>query len=236
MTTTEQEISAGLRKPGGFEFHRGLDLFGSVGARRLDALQQSYFDLPPDRSDAGLKRRTYFRYTAAIDGTLSESGAKSYTNNSNERRLAPTSARARHGALYQQILCSDVAYAAEHVPSFAGRSLEIGAHQIRYAPIGINPSYSYPPLFHKDDERLVFVHLVGRSTNLVGGLNWISNDGARVDSVVSLEQPLDTLVLDRSVFHLVTPMLSAEGGQLRAYRDVLLVTVDLGFVKVPDLG
>lgn len=102
--------------------------------------------------------------------------------------------------------------------------LTIGMHFIRYQTTEGQASYSSPDWLHKDDEPLVFVHLVNLSKSALGGDNLIADEKNRnVTNVLRLENALDTLVVNKHVYHAVTPLGSREG---IALRDVILFTIE----------
>lgn len=108
-------------------------------------------------------------------------------------------------------------------------ALTIGMHFIRYEVDQFSASYSSPDWLHKDDEPLVFIHLVNLSKNAIGGDNLIADSTRqRVTHVIRLETDLDTLVLSRDVYHAVTPLGSRVG---IATRDVILFTVEPDYTQ-----
>lgn len=102
-------------------------------------------------------------------------------------------------------------------------SLTIGLHFIRYEASENTASYSSPDWLHKDDEPLVFVHLVNLSKTALGGDNLIADTAQKIKHVIRLENEIETLVLNKNVYHAVTPLGSKQG---IALRDVILFTVE----------
>lgn len=101
----------------------------------------------------------------------------------------------------------------------------VGLHLFRYLAYRDDPAYSSPNWLHKDDENVVFVHLVGRSGNIVGGDNVIAPDAKRFETVLSLRDTFDTLVVNHDKLHAVTPVgTNSANAVVPARRDILLVT------------
>lgn len=103
-------------------------------------------------------------------------------------------------------------------------SLTIGLHFIRYQAKENGASYSSPAWLHQDDEPLVLIHLINLSKTALGGDNLIADvSDKKITHVVRLENEIETLALNKSVYHAVTPLGSKKG---MACRDVILFTVE----------
>jgi len=104
----------------------------------------------------------------------------------------------------------------------------VGVHFFRYWATPERPAFSSPIWLHRDDEDVVFVHLVGRSENAVGGDSIIASSARQIERVIPLASSGDTLVVDHQKFHAVSPVgcwPNASPGRGRdAFRDVILVT------------
>lgn len=104
----------------------------------------------------------------------------------------------------------------------------VGVHFFRYWATPDRPAYSSPIWLHKDDEDVVFVHLVARSENMIGGDSIIASSARQVHRVIPLTTQGDTLVVDHQKFHAVSPVGclagSVKGWPSDAFRDVILVT------------
>lgn len=87
-----------------------------------------------------------------------------------------------------------------------------------------NPSYGSPLWLHRDDENLVFIHLFNLSANANGGDNLIAYEPKKIDKLIRLINPLDTLLVTKKHLHSVTPIGSSD--DVIAYRDILLITFD----------
>ena len=121
----------------------------------------------------------------------------------------------------------------EYEPLQCHDSLTIGMHFIRYIVNQNDASFSSPDWLHKDDEPLVFIHLIGLSRTALGGDNLIADENKKVIHVIRLENELDTLVLNQSVYHAVTPLGSKNGVSM---RDVILFTVEPNYTQVARGG
>jgi hypothetical protein len=67
----------------------------------------------------------------------------------------------------------------------------------------------------------------------LGGDNLIANSqDKKITHVVRLENDIDTLVLNKSVYHVVTPLGSRKG---MAYRDVILFTVEPNYAQQDEM-
>lgn len=108
-------------------------------------------------------------------------------------------------------------------------TLIIGMHFIRYEVNQHFASFSSPAWLHKDDEPLVFVHLVDLSHEALGGDNLIADENKKITHVIRLEKEMDTLVLNKSVYHAVTPLGSRQG---ISTRDVILFTVEPSYTQI----
>jgi len=104
------------------------------------------------------------------------------------------------------------------------KKINIGIHQVRYFGSSSSPSYASPLWLHRDDENLVFIHLVNLSSNCIGGNNLISYEPNKIEEMVYLKHPLDTLLVTKDHLHAVTPIGSNDNK--KAYRDILLITFD----------
>lgn len=102
------------------------------------------------------------------------------------------------------------------------QKFEIGLHQIRYQASPNSPAFSSPIWLHKDDERLVFIHLFHYSDNATGGDLLIAKNKSNIDDMISLRKPIDSLVVNQKHFHALTPLGTIN--RENAYRDILLVT------------
>jgi len=126
--------------------------------------------------------------------------------------------------LLQRLVRADLSW---HDRTWGGaKPTVLGLHQVRYRATPGRPSFSSPIWLHKDDESVVFLHLIQTSDSLVGGDTVIAQSETEdVEAVIQLAKELDTIVLTRDVFHCVTP-IGCAAGRAEATRDILLVTVE----------
>jgi len=126
--------------------------------------------------------------------------------------------------IIKSILSKNIQMISKYTPLQDQHTLTIGLHFIRYQANENGASYSSPDWLHKDDEPLVFIHLINLSKAALGGDNLIADSThQRVSHVVRLENDIDTLALNKNVYHAVTPLGSKKGV---ACRDVILFTVE----------
>jgi hypothetical protein len=128
--------------------------------------------------------------------------------------------------LLRQLLQSDIEFLrAYHRIDADPAELMVGLHLFRYLAYPDDPAYSSPNWLHKDDENVVFVHLVGLSGNTVGGDNVIAPSAKQFETVLRLTDVFDTLVVNHDKLHAVTPIgTSSRNPVAPARRDILLVT------------
>lgn len=106
--------------------------------------------------------------------------------------------------------------------------LMVGLHLFRYLAYPDDPAYSSPNWLHKDDENVVFIHLVGLSGNVIGGDNLIAPNTKKFETVLRLTDVFDTLVVNQDKLHAVTPVGTSSRNPLApARRDIMLVTFQL---------
>jgi len=132
-------------------------------------------------------------------------------------------------AIMQSLIHKNLAMINEYEPLLPYDTLTIGMHFIRYIVNQNNASFSSPDWLHKDDEPLVFIHLVELSRTALGGDNLIADDTKKIMHVIRLENDMDTLVLNKAVYHAVTPLGSRQG---TAIRDVLLFTIEPHYTQI----
>lgn len=102
-------------------------------------------------------------------------------------------------------------------------TINISVHFIRYKVEKGGASYGSPVWLHVDNEPLVFIHLINLTPNAIGGDNIISEMDSKPTNVLRLQNALDTLIVDPTKKHAVTPLGSHDG---MAHRDVLLINVE----------
>lgn len=197
---------------------------------KLKSLQQSYTLLKSDPT-AGNRLRAYSRFNWSPaqntllknqDNGYFQSPEYNYADGGKIRRFEPICEKFLTNPLIESLLAQNIKIAKETDIVKFDQSLEIGLHQIRYKAFWDQPAYSSPMWLHRDDEPLVFVHLLNLTYNVVGGDNIIAPHAKEVDCVIRLNEPLETILLTKKKLHAVTPMGSSTADA--AYRDILLVT------------
>lgn len=128
-----------------------------------------------------------------------------------------------NNAAFCKILARDKIYLDAYAGQRSMERLNISVHFIRYKAEKGSASYSSPVWLHLDDEPLVFIHLIRLTSNALGADSIISGMDSLPTHVYRLQNPLDTLIVDRAKKHAVTPLGSVEG---IAYRDVILVNLE----------
>jgi len=126
--------------------------------------------------------------------------------------------------IVKSIITKNLKMLRHYQPLKMDKYLTVGLHFIRYEVSESGASYSSPDWLHQDDEPLVFIHLIHLSRYALGGDNLIADSSSqKITHVVRLENEIDTLVLNKNVYHAVTPLGSRKGV---ASRDVILFTVE----------
>nr|WP_230583888.1 2OG-Fe dioxygenase family protein [Xenorhabdus bovienii] len=67
------------------------------------------------------------------------------------------------------------------------------------------------------------MHLINASSNMLGGDSIIASTPKKIEKVLHLEKPFDTLVVNHDKYHAVTPVGCSINGEI-AIRDIILVT------------
>lgn len=125
--------------------------------------------------------------------------------------------------IVQTILNDDIKLVESYGKIGSLEDLTVGIHLFRYkAEVGA-PAYSSPVWLHKDDEDVVFVHLINASENMLGGDNIIATGPRDIEQVIRLENIFDTLVVNHDKYHAVTPVGARDGTGV-ARRDIILIT------------
>lgn len=131
--------------------------------------------------------------------------------------------------IIQSILNKNFALIQTYQPLRELNKFTIGMHFIRYKADENMASYSSPDWLHKDDEPLVFVHLINLSKSALGGDNLIADSvSKKIERVIRLENDMETIVVNKNVYHAVTPLGSKKG---IAIRDVMLFTVEPDYIQ-----
>ncbi len=110
---------------------------------------------------------------------------------------------------------------------------KVGIHQIKIRAIPGCPGNPTPEGIHRDDEMFTVQHLIKRH-NITGGENHFYGHGAspsvEVETILTQENLFDSYFFNRSVWHSVSSIDSADG-ITEGYRDIIL----LDFVPIESL-
>lgn len=217
----------------GFEFIEPHIYLNHENTSSLHDLKKIFdLELEVDR-DCALRKRAYLKLLwNKHDSQLKLSEEQNYfqTKDSNHidggkiRQFKIMNKNILNLPIIQSLIHKNLMMIREYTPLNDYKDLTIGMHFIRYMAEQHCASFSSPDWLHKDDEPLVFVHLVNLSKAAWGGDNLIANDHKKITHVIRLENEMDTLVLNKSVYHAVTPIGSSKGISV---RDVILFTIEL---------
>lgn len=135
--------------------------------------------------------------------------------------------------IMKNVVSENLAMIRDFSPLKHHQELVLGLHFIQYKVNQYGASYSSPDSLHRDDEPLVFVHLLNLTPNAWGGDNLIADlETKEITHVVRLEKPFETLVLTRDYYHAVTALGAREG---EARRDIILFTVEPGETQIEEV-
>jgi hypothetical protein len=197
----------------------------------LNQIQNSYKYLSKDTNSAGNRYRAYSRFNwctknqmlvTATNNNYSQSIEYNLTDGGKIRKFDAISESFLNNPIIKYLLGKNLEIAKSDASIQFREDLVVGLHQIRYHAEINTPSYSSPTWLHRDDEPLVFVHLMNLTGNLLGGDNILATSASEIRKVLRLNEPLETIALHKKELHAVTPMGSTD--ERPAFRDVLLVT------------
>lgn len=227
----------------GYAFIPSEFYFGSVlddrdkKELRADYLQLSaaFGDLQLDPYSTGNRYRKYAQLRVDKDSTDFEYGyfepylqTKKYNPDTGGvvRTYPLISDELQKNRMLSQILQSDINFLRCYDRLEADPSeMMVGLHLFRYLAYADDPAYSSPNWLHKDDENVVFVHLVETSANIVGGDNVIARDAKSFETTLRLSDTFDTLVVNHDKLHAVTPVgTRGTNTAVPSHRDIMLVT------------
>ena len=114
-----------------------------------------------------------------------------------------------------------IAYHLRYLPlSTLGAKYLVNLHVIRFAATPGRACDTSPPGLHKDGEKYIATHLLGRCGALGGEVVITDNDKREVDRFTMHESGECYVFDDDRVWHMLTPVSVMEGNQY-AYRDTL---------------
>ncbi|ARV91356.1 2OG-Fe dioxygenase family protein [Bacillus thuringiensis] len=196
----------------------------------LTKAQLDYYSLQEDLYGE-CRARAYSRYIKSADSSdyildtsndYFQSKEYNYDDGGKIRTFSSISKDFLDNSLIEKIVRFDSEFALNTNIIDQNKDLIIGLHQVRYKATKESPSFSSPIWLHKDDEPVVFLHLMNLSNTAVGGDNLIANSPREINKLISLKEPLETLVFGQKVFHAVTPL--GTECNIESFRDILLVT------------
>ncbi|UPJ17482.1 2OG-Fe dioxygenase family protein [Bacillus cereus] len=199
--------------------------------RLLTQAQLDYYNLEDD-AYGECRARSYSRYIKYVDSPdyildnsndYFQSKEYNYDDGGKVRQFHSINDSFLYNPLIQNIVRFDTEFAFKTNIIDTSKDLIIGLHQVRYKATKERPSFSSPIWLHKDDEPVVFLHLMNLSNTAIGGDNLIANSPREINQFISLKEPLETLVFGQKVFHAVTPL--GTECSTEAFRDILLVTL-----------
>jgi hypothetical protein len=117
--------------------------------------------------------------------------------------------------------CKMIAYHLQYLPlSAVGAKYLINFHVIRFMAMPGRPCDTSPPGLHKDGEKYIATHLLGRCGAAGGEVIITDNDKNEIDRFIMHESGECYIFDDERVWHMLTPVSVLEGNQF-AYRDTL---------------
>ncbi|WP_375509042.1 2OG-Fe dioxygenase family protein [uncultured Caballeronia sp.] len=177
--------------------------------------------------DRGMIKLIYDRPSQQVRKNENQNYFQSYSANDSDggrvRVFAPISDELVTDSVFLHILKGDAHYINKYCHRAGVDILNISVHFIRYRAEEGYASFSSPVWLHLDDEPLVLIHLIDLTPNAIGADSVISGMDSKPTNVLRLQKPFDTLIVDRTKKHAVTPLGSSHG---TSYRDVMLVNVE----------
>ena len=114
-----------------------------------------------------------------------------------------------------------IAYHLRYLPlSTVGTRYLVNMHVIRFTATPGRPCDTSPPGLHKDGEKYIVTHLLGRCGVQGGEVIITDNDKQEIDRFIMRELGECYVFDDDRVWHMLTPVAVQEGNQF-AYRDTL---------------
>lgn len=177
--------------------------------------------------DRGMIKLIYDRPNQTIRRNTNQNYFQSYSANDADGGNLRIFPLIGDDLMQNKIFLQALHYNSKYINVYCDRAkklnLNISIHFIRYKAEEGGASFSSPIWLHVDDEPLVFIHLIQLTNNAIGADNVISGMDGKPSNVLRLSKPFDTLIVDPTKKHAVTP-LGSNGGT--AYRDVMLMNVE----------
>lgn len=217
----------------GFARVKERDLSISVHlAEDLERLIASFDDLPTDPYDQTQGRSRRFTIYAFLPwcGVLKPQPVSTYIqsrdlnpDSGDITRVFPRLEREleRNNSFLRALIEWDLTNVLFPDPVL-GQPMLVGVHQVRMVARAGRPGTVSPNELHKDGEPFTWVHLLGRH-GVSGGVNLVTDNDKNELARFTLENRLDSFVLDDSqVYHHVSA-IEVEPPFSEGYRDTILI-------------
>ena len=199
-------------------------------ARSLDALAHAAWSIPRDKYyDGGDRFRSLNRLRAEIvaggvnvsptDENTPYVQLEKYntTLGGQKREYAPLPCEIAGSIGVRKL----IAYHLRYLPlSKIGTKYLVNLHVIRFAATPGRPCDTSPPGLHKDGEKYIATHLLGRCGAQGGEVVIADNNKREIDRFIMHEAGECYVFDDDRVWHMLTPVSVMQGNQY-AYRDTL---------------
>jgi hypothetical protein len=199
-------------------------------ARTLEALAHAAWSIPRDKYyDGGDRYRSLNRLRAEIV----EGGVRVWPTDEStpyvqlEKYNTTLGGQPRVYAPLPQDIASTIgvrkmiAYHLRYLPlSAVGTRYLVNMHVIRFTATPGRPCDTSPPGLHKDGEKYIATHLLGRCGAQGGEVVITNNDKREIDRFTMRESGECYVFDDDRIWHMLTPVEVLEGNQF-AYRDTL---------------
>ncbi|MBD2786223.1 2OG-Fe dioxygenase family protein [Xenorhabdus sp. DI] len=214
------------------EYYKSLEgISESVQNDYLQNLKNGYSHLTLDPYSPGNRWRGYIQCKRLEDGTLifdhfiPYKQTKKYNPDTGDivRNYPILPKSITENIILKSLLKDDIRFIEKYEKIGHIDDLTIGIHLFRYQAKFDSPAYSSPLWLHKDDEDVVFIHLISSSSNMLGGDNLIASTPKTIERVLRLQNSFDTIVVNHDKYHAVTPVGCSINGEI-ATRDIILVT------------
>jgi hypothetical protein len=199
-------------------------------ARTLEILAHAAWSVPRDKYyDGGDRYRSLNRLRAEIiDGGVKVWPIEESTPYLQLKKYNTTlGGQPRAYAALPQAIASSVgvrkmiAYHLRYLPlSEVGTRYLVNLHVIRFAATPGRACDTSPPGLHKDGEKYIATHLLGRCGAQGGEVIITDNDKREIDRFTMREVGECYVFDDDRIWHMLTPVTVLEGNQF-AYRDTL---------------
>jgi hypothetical protein len=199
-------------------------------ARALDALSHAAWSIPRDKYYTGGDR---YRSLNRLRAEIVEDGVNVSLLEENtpyvqlEKYNTTLGGQPREYAPLPQELVSApgvrklIAYHVSYLPlSSLGTKYLVNLHVIRFTATPGRPCDTSPPGLHKDGEKYIVTHLLGRCGAAGGEVVITDNDKHEIDRFTMREAGECYIFDDDRIWHMLTPVAVMEGNQF-AYRDTL---------------